>query len=277
MTHNNWLSTNLLDRINDPKLDFSLQVNAFTYTPLNFQDATTYTCKLIADKHSKLYIALSGGLDSEYVFRAFHKLDIPVQPVIVLCGNESETTTALKICKELKVEPVVLEVSEKEFFKHFINSVLLKYNSAAYNTTQQLLAAEYVLAQNGFLITGNHCIGEGSDLILPNKYIDAREWDFYTSNYIGECADFFMYTPEIFYALAPREHTTWNTYKAKTYGIPFREKLRPVYSHKLQSLLKAVIARYYIPKTTGVFWNKSMFCKVFNQPNKDALCPTIEW
>ena len=266
MTHNNWISTTLDLTPYNPYQDFQIFIDIPDYKKLSFTDATNYTCKLIASRYSNLYIAFSGGLDSEYIVRAFHKLNIPLIPVVVPFSNEKESSYALKVCKELNLTPVVVGTDEEQFFKCFLEQVLLKYNSPAYNVTQQILALEYVNSVGGTLILGNNMILDGDSIITNDRYLDTNEWDFYATNSLDSQAavNFFLYTPEIAYSIMPNtEGISWNSYKTKLYSVTYREKLKPVYSDELQQKLRSALDKHYIPKILSETWNKHKFNKIF--------------
>lgn len=266
MTYNSWISTTLDLVPYNRYRNFQIFVAPHEYRNLSFTDATHYTCELIASRYSNLYIAFSGGLDSEYLVRAFHRLQVPFIPVIVPFSNEKESSYALAVCKELNLNPVVIDTDEEKFFKCFLERVLLTYNSPAYNTTQQMLALEYTSSVGGTLILGNNMILDGNSIISNDKYLDTNEWDFYATSCLETKAavNFFVYTPEIAYSIMPDiEGVTWNNYKAKLYSVAYREKLKPVYSARLQQKLRSALDKHYSPKNLNETWTKNKFNSIF--------------
>jgi hypothetical protein len=266
MTHNNWISTTLDLVPYNYYRDFQIFVAPHEYKKLSFTNATYYTCELIASRYSNLYVAFSGGLDSEYIVRAFHRLQVPFIPVIVPFSNEKESSYALSVCKELNLNPVVIDTDEEKFFKCFLEQVLLKYNSPAYNVTQQILALEYTNSVGGTLILGNNMILDGDSIITNNKYLDTNEWDFYATHCSepDTAVNFFVYTPEIAYSIMPdTEGISWNSYKSRLYSVSYRKKLKPVYSAGLQQKLRSALDKHYSPRNLNETWTKNKFNSIF--------------
>ena len=114
-TENNWLTHNLYERIHNRDCDFGVKFDVKTYRPLNFEQATKEVCEKLYEINNKIFIGLSGGLDSEYVFRRFHALKIPFIPVIVYSKcYEDESSIAFNLCKEYCIEPKVFNIEEKD-------------------------------------------------------------------------------------------------------------------------------------------------------------------
>lgn len=267
LTKNNWLRSNLNDRFTNPASDFSIDVVLYPFKEMTFQDASDYTCKEIAKEHDKLYLALSGGMDSDFVLRCFHRNKIDIHPIIVICGKQIENDYAYALCKELDITPTIIEISERQFINFYNEHIYKKFNGVGYNATQVLIAAEMVEKQNGTLITGNHFMGDGDDMISDDVYLTSNEWDFYTDYCFSKSKniDFFLYVPEIAYAMMPKENITWNRHKEKIYQIPYRDKMRPIYTDETIAEIKKM-ARNRVPlKKTGEIWSKQKFINTFNK------------
>lgn len=81
---------------------------------------------MYANKTGKLLLMLSGGLDSEYLFRIFHRMKFDFTPVIVrLMGHHLPNSTdynhldivhGFKLCKTFNIEPIVVEFDFDKFF-----------------------------------------------------------------------------------------------------------------------------------------------------------------
>lgn len=264
LTKNNWLSSNISNRLTDPFLDFDVKFNLYPFSEMSFLEASEYTSNEIYKEHKNLYLALSGGMDSEYILRAFHKAHIPICPIIVCCGNEKENVYAYKVCNELNLIPVVINVSEETLLRYFVDHIYLKLKGIGYNTTQVLFAAEYARENKGVLITGNHFIGDGDEMISEEIYASSNEWDFYTDVFNCTNIDFFLYTPEIAYSMMPDEYTKWNLYKQKLYGIEYRNKMKAIYSEKARNIIHRIIVSTGT-KRASVIWTKSQFFDIFKE------------
>ena len=87
-TKNNWLYSNIKQRIIDPSIDLFVNVNLknITVKKLFFEDACDYNANQIKSNYDKkIYIAFSGGMDSEKIVRVFHRNKIDFLPIIVIC------------------------------------------------------------------------------------------------------------------------------------------------------------------------------------------------
>lgn len=267
LTKNKWLYTNLADRFTNKAADFSMGINLYPFKEMSYQEAADYTCCEIAKDYDKLYLALSGGMDSDFVLRCFHRNGIDIHPIIVVCGKQIENDYAYAVCDELGITPTIIEISERQLIDFYDEHIYRKFNGVGYNATQVLIVAEMVEKLGGTLITGNHFMGDGDDMITDDVYLISNEWDFYTDYCFVGCKniDFFLYTPEIAYAMMPRDNITWNRHKEKIYQIEYRDKLRPVYSPETIAEI-ALMASNRVPlKKTGEVWTKEQFFTLFDK------------
>lgn len=264
-SHNNWINDNIASRISDPIMPFSISLKPYEFVPDTFQNCVKEACNLIAEKYNNLYIALSGGMDSECVVRAFHKQDISFTPIIVVCGYQIENEYAYKLCNELGLQPVIINVSEQDLIKKFEETISSKLNGVGYSATQVVFAAEYVNRHNGTLITGDHFLGDGTDMVSDEVFALSNEWDFYINPLFPNIANvsFFLHTPQLMYSMMPHENIEWNVFKAKLYSIQHREKMRPTYSDETLKALRAMNAKRSHTRVSLVF-SKSRYMKFFD-------------
>ena len=263
LTKNNWLQSNIKDRFIDKSVNLELSINLYPFKCMTFNEAADYTCKEIYKEYKNLYLALSGGLDSEYVLRAFHRNNIPIQPIIVCCGNEKENEYAYKACNELQITPIIINVSERLFLEYFLQYICMN-GGIGYNSTQRVFAHEYACKNNGILITGENLLGDDKQTINDYEYAFINEWDFYeelsfNKNYIN----FFLYTAELTYAIAPRNYIRWNEYKCLIYNIEYRNKMKAKYSEEL-SLILQKLSKPNNTKTS-IVWTKQKFFDIFEK------------
>jgi hypothetical protein len=110
----------------------------------------------IASAHTNIYVAMSGGIDSEFVARTFLELGIPFTPIIFKVEdlNELDIWWAFKWCREKNIEPVVVEVTGDEWVERLIT---ISRNHCgrfgAGNGTMSFLY-DYAREHNGKLVTG---------------------------------------------------------------------------------------------------------------------------
>ena len=111
-----WIHSNVKDRYKDKFLSFDIKLNPKPFKPLSFYDAASVAIKKIADDYNgRLWVSLSGGMDSEFVLKIGLENKVPITPVIVqTSGNAEETLWALRFCKDVNIMPVVLKISDRE-------------------------------------------------------------------------------------------------------------------------------------------------------------------
>jgi hypothetical protein len=271
-TKNNWFISNISERFTNPGSSFNVTINPYPFKKIDFKSAVKLTVEEIANSYSNLYVALSGGLDSEFVLRAFNELNIPIIPIIVCHGNELENKYAYNVCKELSIDPITISVSGDEYIECFTERIYKKFNGVGIHTTQVLFAADYVKKNNGVLVTGNHLIGSGDEIISEENYASINEWDFYIDYTHPSMVhiDLLLYTLEIACASLPTSNgDTWKHYRSELYNIKDREKIKPTYTKdiifKLQELhLKRPASEY----KTGKTWSRSEFDNIFRKVTK---------
>jgi hypothetical protein len=223
-TENDWLTHNLRDRLRNKNVNFEVYFNVPKYRKLTFDEATKEVAEKLYAINNKLFVGLSGGIDSEYVFRRFVELKIPFIPVIVygLC-YKYESDFAFEICKKFNIEPVVINVDESDIIKKYKFDIYDKLNSFGLGGVPALLIAEYAKEHNGIYVKGEHMVGD----IVKQVCTEMNEWDFYNDVLIdGYTYDFFLYTPEIVYSMVSlMDKKDSQTFKCDLYVIPYREKV----------------------------------------------------
>ena len=227
-TENNWLTTNIKD-IHKP---FSVLINNPEYEIMSFEEASKIVVEKISKKYNNIYIPLSGGMDSEYVLNCFVKNNVNVTPIIInSTGNKEESSYAFAKCKEYDITPVVIYKKEIELFKCYVDEIYKKINGPGYNSTFALIATKYSKTMCGISVIGEH------------GYDGVNEWDFYNDAILGEEAsiNFFMYTPEIFYAMKRAyNNEPHQQFKSKLYGIPNRPKMTYKYTKEMSTAIASI-------------------------------------
>ena len=67
ITKNNWLTTNITNRLNDSSCDFDIKINPYPFKKMDFQSAVDYTVGEITSKYSNLYLGLTGEIGRAHV------------------------------------------------------------------------------------------------------------------------------------------------------------------------------------------------------------------
>lgn len=223
-TENDWLTHNLRDRLQDKNSNFEVKFNVSTYKKITFDEAAKEVAEKLYSINKNIYVGLSGGIDSEYVFKKFHSLKISFTPIIVYGScYKYESDLAFEICKEYSVEPIVINIDEPNIIKKYKLEIYDKINSFGLGGVPALLIAEYAKEHNGIYVKGEHMIGDFGDQVCA----EMNEWDFYNDVLIdGYTYDFFLYTPEIAYSMVSvMDENDSQTFKCNLYDIPYRKKV----------------------------------------------------
>lgn len=261
--HNNWLTINYgLNEINN----FYIELNVKTeLKKINFQQAADYTANLIAEKYSNIHVALSGGLDSEFVAKVFLRNNLNFTPVITITEtNEHESWYAFKFCKENNLEAIILDFTSVKKHSELLRKILTKsiYLKVIPNVSLiPNIIYEYI---NAPILTG---YGDFFNTIKINdlhisykdttdNLITIEEHDFYLqleSNI--HPAPFFCYTPEIVVQMIKEIDISESLQiaKSKLYGVLPRPKFNNVLHHCL--INNDIIKKIYIEKN-----NKNAAC-----------------
>ncbi len=221
----------------------------------NFAHAADNAAQLLCAEwgHKPLYVALSGGIDSELTAGTLLRNKIPFTPVILKVGNLNsiETRYAELWCEKNKITPVVLEYSLEEFAKEMIRFVPKLQQIKNFYQTPALLIYEYAQQHGG------SCVYSGGDINLD---WDRKEFYCCSLDFISTIVEpgkhptsFFMYTPEIALSYINQfdidKDEQYN--KIKFYQVLPRPKIDYVQAMMNTKLLQDVVDRtFYIFKLT---------------------------
>jgi hypothetical protein len=222
--HNGWFRVSL-----DSTLDIEILKSAQSLH-INFDDAGDQAVTLIADAwaHKPLHLALSGGLDSEFIADRLVKNKIDFVPVILKIGqlNEFETWYAEYWCYKNNKVPVILNLSVSEFESAWERFGPQLAELRNYNLVPQCILYDYANQHNAHLIYG-----------AGDMQFDVNSQDqFYLHSFdlisdiasVGEHpTSFYMYTPELLlsYLTGYDLELSENYNKINAYGISPRPKI----------------------------------------------------
>jgi len=229
-TKNNWLKTNIAERLTNPAADFRVRHEIEAVKNHDWETALFDTVTDFSWISKKLYIPLSGGMDSEFVFDCLKHL-YPTPIIIDTPGNKLESSYAYHYCRKHNLKPVVIEKTEAEMLQIYYNDIFTKLNGYGHNSVSALIAARYARNAGGVAVIGEH------------GYDDVNEWDFYNDALIDEEASiyFYMWTPEMIQSMRKRYNgEDHQEFKHCLYGIPFRPKLKYTYSSVYNSGLNSI-------------------------------------
>lgn len=171
-----------------------------------FEETLITSEYMYANKTGKLLLMLSGGLDSEYVFRVFQHLKFDFTPVIVrFIGkyyhedyNAHDTKYAFKLCEKFNVTPTVITFD----FDKFVESGELfedmhRYRSGGFGISALI---KVVASLDGFTVYGN----DPPYMRLNNGVWQLEEEEkihailrYYEGLKLNGCPFLLSYTPEM--------------------------------------------------------------------------------
>lgn len=205
-TNNNWFTTNLKDRTRENLCKLDITITPYEFVKGDFYEMCNKQAQELSEHHNKLYLAYSGGLDSEFVLQVFNNLKLDITPVIVITPfNETESQYALTYCKERSIVPEIVHYTKNDI----IDKLKQKSIDRGYFSLLgglPLVICDLVNQTGGKLITGYgdpFSITPGLQPIHPiSERLEMSEWDYYLDTYDNSHpSGFFTYSLEVFYSL----------------------------------------------------------------------------
>jgi len=230
---NNWFRTNIEDLHKDVYAKIKLEYDAGDFIPTNFTDSTKKIALEIQTKYDHIYVAYSGGMDSEYVVRLFHKNNIKFTPVCAWPEATRQIQYAYSVCKELNLNPIIIKLNDDDILE-IIEEMNIKVSTLI---NQPPICAICKLAKkldsDAIVVTGENFF---DDAFAP------REMHVYNdliTKYRNMILPFFLYNQHIVYEILVAKQS-----KAQLYNIPFRKKIRT--KDYISENLKKKAKKYYI-------------------------------
>jgi hypothetical protein len=167
------------------------------------EECIDYAVEKMVEKSENLYLALSGGLDSEFAANCLFDRGVKFTPVIMdIYTNRIENWYAHRWCYENKVEPLVITMSEEEVVKTFPK--ISQERNIPFYCSIPIILSKMVSQREGNLILGGEEIIDrdyflSGEFTKMSKKINFCEYAFCVeqenSKHIG---GFLSYTPELF-------------------------------------------------------------------------------
>lgn len=167
------------------------------------EDCIDYVVEKVIEKSDNLYLALSGGLDSEFAANCLFDRGVKFTPIIMdIQTNRIENWYAYRWCHEKKVKPHVVTMTEKEVTKFFPK--IAEERNIPFYCSIPIILSKIVSQRNGNLIFGGEEIFDrdyylSGEFFTMSKKISFCDYSFCVEkefkNFIG---GFLSYTPELF-------------------------------------------------------------------------------
>jgi len=226
-----------------PKHDFEIFFNPPAPTKLlSMEEAAIKTVEDILQQYrdKKIFLAMSGGIDSEYIAEILRKMQISFTPIIVHVEqyNQVDYQWAHKWCDKNDTKAIVYELSLSQYMLHSINRCIKYYTRRAQAASIIEVSANIARENNGVLIAGcgTH------ELYIPDPIMSLEAQDLTLKNKIGYVFNetdlikhfvapdmptmFYNWSPEITlaYIHARNPKLTTEENRVKLFGCEYRPK-----------------------------------------------------
>ena len=226
--HDNWYSVE-----SNVDKDFQIKFNPYRFKKMSVWEAASYTANLIANKHDNIWLAFSGGYDSEFLANVFYENKIPFTPIIWRDPHCRESDYAIYWCRERNIKPHLIE---KDFMQpdvyKVLSGIIKRFNVEGFFGSFSVVLANIAEKNGGSLITaGGGCFDNPR---YPEPFSNKAE--FVESDWLVKLvfpekhiSPFLLYTPELSYALVKNvdKSIPIQEGKAKLYDLSFRPKILP--------------------------------------------------
>jgi len=180
-----WIKMRFNRTYDNPFVESEMDAYLLPTGPSSARDITAVSNEVaqeLYETYGKIYVAMSGGIDSEWVAKSFHRQGIPFTPIIYEAEDlqSLDTWWAHKWCAENNVQ----QITYKEYIHQFINGVVelgvkncLRTVGGPYIATR---LANYAKDQGGFLV-----MGAGFPEVFPDPNISYISGRFYDNKFIN--------------------------------------------------------------------------------------------
>jgi hypothetical protein len=196
---NNWIN------IDYSRLPITCTMDLSNIRPMTKQQAIDHTVDEIIKDGRDLYVAMSGGIDSEFAATCLLNHGIKFTPILVDYGfNLLELWYAYYWCYRNKISPMVINIPKEQVIKIFPKVMENNCGTAFLSGVDYAIMAK-IPKENSKIVTG--CgdpfpiisgVVDNLSTTTKNKIdIESYDFNFYRRGY--DSAPFILYTPELFY------------------------------------------------------------------------------
>lgn len=238
--HKNWWCASLDPSKNLPVL--SIDFNATNIQHMTYQAAADYSALLMATRYENLWLAMSGGLDSEFIAEVLYRNSIPFTPVIATCPSSQnfDYFAAMHWCQSHNLDWVEIkfELDDPRLIGNLVKMIKV-YRSWAPGAAINMSIADYVEGQGGQMLTGDPQLVDwqwgdftGDYWQASGDMFDVRWLELLVNFRQSERhpGAFYFYTPELVSAYIREFDTTVNANVAKNRlykVVPYKVKTYP--------------------------------------------------
>ena len=254
-----WIKWNYYRTHEDPwpEVDFDVSLEPKHKSRIvDFKTAGMNVAKDIGESYDNIYLALSGGIDSEFAAQCFLKAGVPFTPIIANMkgSNEIDSWFAYRWCRINNIDPLIVDVSVEELKETLISNSKKTFCRMKFGPGLFTLLEKKVKNLNGTLVTGAGDIEyfpddaffirkkqtpyppKDSHLIDNDNNILVNGWLIYENSitmsmFLKDAPwNFYTWTPEIVLSLIANYDKTadWQENKIALTGCMPRPKLQSI-------------------------------------------------
>ena len=202
-----WYGDNVDNKFRATALEIlNININSKTRQELTLKEECIVAANEIYSKYPNIYIALSGGWESQICLHSFIEAGITPNVYILKFPhglNSHDSDIALRQCKKYNIIPKFVEVNFEEFIKEHMIDTAKKYQTYSFIQT---LHAYYIGQLNeDVLLVDKVNLRRDINPNLSWSYIRNEDFDcwserFNTLNTKKVINNFFSYNPELIYS-----------------------------------------------------------------------------
>lgn len=230
ITENNWLQSNICELKTDRNIpDIICEYEPSNFKPSTFREAAIITAYRIKQKYKHIYVAYSGGADSEFILDRLHEIGANPKPVFVdVYYSHAQLDQVKKHCKELGIDPIIISIVDRHVAKEYETLIKNHYNfiPGMFNLFFYLLIINHVkqIYSDAILVVGNPA---WTDKDFPERdefaAVDLSPDLF--RDFSKAILPFLYYTPQLAYEMYATiekfDEGNCKKVKAKLYDIPY--------------------------------------------------------
>jgi len=218
MGKDNWLKFSINRSYDNPYPELELEAYLRPTAPCTvvpWETAARNVAEDIYSTHKNIYVAMSGGIDSEFIARTFLELGIPFQPIIFKVSdlNALDIWWAEKWCRDNGVVPVIVEASVSDWVSRIVKISKDFCGRFGSGSATISFVHDYVLERGGDLVTG-----AGFLEYFPDENLDYMQTNFKDSSMHNSDGTpkngYLLHEPDmiqkIMYPSAPFNFLSWN-------------------------------------------------------------------
>lgn len=173
--------------------------------PKSLPEEMAIAARLIADKtKGRMFVAMSGGLDSELVARQMLQEKVPFTPIIARFANgynRDDISYAFAFCEKHGLQPHVVDLDIVQFFRDSVNTPYRLGNCAHLMQMELMRVAKRMGGEAVIAVGEQRYFNRLGDIVVPVPPERVAVTHFMQAEQVPGVSAFYCYTPELMLAL----------------------------------------------------------------------------